>query len=147
MMGLSVRPLTPGSGDHAALLAALVSARLPTDDLAEGGRFYALHDGHEPLAFGGLDGSGADVMLRSVVVQEALRNWGLGRHLVRALVEEAQSKGAERVWLLTTSAAPFFATLGWIIADRAEAPTAVRESRQFQGLCPSSAVLMCRTLR
>ena len=146
MRALSARPLAEGSDDYAALVAALTSARLPADDLSEGCRLFALHDGSEALAFGGIDGRGTDVMLRSIVVQEALRNWGLGRHLVRALIEEARSNGAERVWLLTTSATSFFEGLGWTVAERAEAPAAVRESRQFGGLCPSSAVLMCRTL-
>jgi amino-acid N-acetyltransferase len=146
MMTLAVRPLAPGDQDHAALVAALTAARLPTNDLGEGGRFYVLHDGGEPLAFGGLDGNGADVMLRSVVVPEGTRGQGHGRTMVCALVEQAQRDGVERLWLLTTTAAPFFAGLGWTATDRADAPAAVRESQQFRGLCPASAVLMCRTL-
>ena len=86
-------------------------------------------------------------MLRSIVVPQGARGQGHGRLMVRLLEEQARRGGAERLWLLTTSAVPYFAGLGWTVADRAKAPTSIRESRQFRGLCPSSAVLMCKTLR
>lgn len=147
MTTLAVRPLQPEDRDYPAFVKALAAARLPTDDLGEDGRFFALHVGREEaLAYGGLAGSGPDRMIRSVVVPEGARGRGQGRLMVRLLEEQALHDGAERLWLLTTSAAPFFAGLGWTVADRSEAPTSIRDSRQFRGLCPSSAVLMCKTL-
>jgi|SRR5579883_1990187 len=122
----------------------LQEAGLPTDDLDGASRFFVLSSDAE--AFGGLEGSGPDQLIRSVVVSRSSRGRGLGGQIVEALVSQARTDGVERLWLLTTSADRFFADLGWTVAERAAAPEAVRATRQFAGLCPASAVLMCRRL-
>jgi hypothetical protein len=53
--------------DYAPFVGALMIAGLPTDDLGDGGRYYALDDDRQLNGFGGLKGSGADQMIRSVV--------------------------------------------------------------------------------
>jgi N-acetylglutamate synthase-like GNAT family acetyltransferase len=143
---LALRPLRPGGTDYAAFLHSLTTAGLPTDDLDGGGRYFALQGHRGPVAFGGLEGSGPDQMIRSVIVPLSSRGRGYGHEVARRLVEQAKADRAERLWLLTTSADRFFAALGWRAADRAAAPGAVRTSDQFARLCPSSAVLMCRPL-
>lgn len=132
--------------DDAELVAALRQSQLPTDDLQGQARIYAFDEPTGPAAFGGLGGVGPDQFIRSVVVPDGNRGQGHGRHIVEALSDQARADGAERVWLLTTTAEPFFASLGWTAVDRGQAPDAVRSSRQFSELCPSSAVLMCRRL-
>ena len=97
-------------------------------------------------AFGGLEGSGPDQLIRSVVVTSSVRQRGFGRRIVEALAGQARTDGAKRLWLLTTSADGFFADLGWTIVERGKAPEPVRATPQFAGLCPASAVLMCRQL-
>jgi N-acetylglutamate synthase-like GNAT family acetyltransferase len=145
-MALAFRPLPRDSIDYAAFVGALTIAGLPTDDLEDGGRYYALDNDRQLVGFGGLEGSGPDQMIRSVVIPLWLRGRGYGQAVVNGLIRQAVEDGVERLWLLTTSADPFFARLGWQKADRASAPEAVRSSRQFSGLCPASAVLMCRRL-
>ncbi|HVG47467.1 MAG TPA: GNAT family N-acetyltransferase [Rubellimicrobium sp.] len=136
-----------GSTSVAAVLTALVAARLPTDDLGGGGRFFMLKDDQGPVAFGGLDGSGPDPMLRSVLVRPEGPGRGHDRAMLQRLAGDTRASGSERLWLLATSVAPFFAGLGWRPTDGASAPETVRLSRRVQGLCPSSAVLMCRMPR
>lgn len=133
--------------DDAAFLAALAHAGLPTDDLGNAGRYYTLDEDREPVGFGGLEGSGPDQMIRSVVIPPHQRGRGCGRAIVECLVRQAVTDGVERLWLLTASADPFFARLGFQVMPRAAAPHSVRDSRQFSGLCPASAVLMCQRLR
>ena len=142
----ALRPL--GSGDDAfpAFVDALKAAALPTDDLDGGARFYSSQVDGVVVAFGGLEGGGADQLLRSIVVPAGLRGGGHGWQVAQALAGQARTDGAESLWLLTTSADGFFASLGWTVIGRASAPEAVRASRQFSGLCPVSAVLMCRHL-
>jgi len=132
--------------EHAAFLSALTEARLPTDDLDGGGRYFAFYENRALFGFGGLEGAGPDQMVRSLVIPLSVRGRGFGQAIVHELVEQAKADGIEQLWLLTTSADGFFAKLGWHTADRASAPDAIRTSRQFAGLCPSSAVLMCRRL-
>jgi amino-acid N-acetyltransferase len=67
---------------------------------------------------------------------------GLGRRLVSAVLEMARQDGAGAVFLLTTTAERFFPRLGFEPIARAEVPTSVQASAEFQSVCPASAVAM-----
>ena len=131
----------------AGFRAALDRAGLPIVDLdAERATYFALIEDGAPIGFGGIAGTGADRLLRSVVVPEAGQRTGVGSRIVGLLEQEARREGADRLWLLTTDAAGFFGRLGWRPVERSAAPDAIRESRQFASLCPASATLMVRDL-
>ena len=85
-------------------------------------------------------------MTFSIVTAPGRRGQGLGRALLAALEAEARRHGAERLHLLTTTAAPFFSRYGYQAADRATAPDAIAASREFASLCPASAAYMTRTV-
>ena len=137
-----LREIQPGSSAFERFVAALAKAELPTDDLAsEQFRYFTADD----LAWGGF-GAGADALIRSVVVLPQARSRGFGALVTEALVRQAREAGVERLWLLTTSAAPFFEKLGWASAERAQAPDTITRSHQFSSLCPASATLMVRAL-
>lgn len=139
--------LAPCAGDDVAFRAALLAAGLPTDDLDEAGSScFAVSDGAARIAFGGLAGTGADRLQRSIVVAEAGRGAGIGSRIVTMLADRAQKDGASRLWLLTAGAAGFFARLGWATVARDTAPAAIAASRQFSAICPASATLMVRRL-
>lgn len=138
----------PISADDAGFIAALAADALPTDDLIVPGRrffVYATLDG-EVVGHGGLEWCGDDVLIRSIVVPPAARRLGIGRNLVPLLLYRAYEQGARRAWLLTQTAAPFFAKLGFKEVPRTEAPAAVLASRQAASLCPASATLMSRRI-
>lgn len=128
--------------DDPAFVAALTEAGLPTDDLtSEPFAYFCVDD----VAWGGV-GMGSDALLRSIVVKAEARSRGYGAVVAETLLRHARESGVQRLWLLTTNAAPFFEKLGWREADRANAPLAIAHSRQFSGLCPASATLMVRAL-
>lgn len=128
--------------DDPAFAAALTEAGLPTDDLtSEAFRYFEWED----VAFGGV-GEGADALIRSVVVVPHARGKGYGAVIAESLADVAREAGVERLWLLTTHAASFFEDLGWRVTERASAPPAIANSRQFSGLCPVTATLMVRAL-
>lgn len=143
-MPLSLVPLT----DLALLEAALREGGLPADDLAKPGRQFwrAVAVTGETVGFGGWEGSGADVLLRSVVIGADQRGRGFGRKLVGLLAAAAHAQGVRRLWLLTLDAAPFFTRLGFARADRDAVPASIATSRQFTGLCPASAVCLMKVL-
>jgi len=89
---------------------------------------------------------GPVAFLRSVAVQVPARGRGLGRALVERALADARAAGAREAWLLTESAEPFFAGLGWTRADRADAPAAVAASVEFTTACPTTAIAMRRRL-
>jgi N-acetylglutamate synthase-like GNAT family acetyltransferase len=137
-----LREITPGGPGFDQFMAALTAAELPTDDLtSEPFRYFTANE----MAWGGI-GQGRDALIRSVVVAGGARQRGLGATITDQLASQARAAGIERLWLLTTSAAPFFERLGWRIAQRADAPAGIAQSRQFSSLCPASAALMVRAL-
>lgn len=60
------------------LAAMLVDAGLPTSDLADAGRIFFRFDDNGLTGFGGLEGDGADRLLRSLVVVPDRRRTGVG---------------------------------------------------------------------
>jgi amino-acid N-acetyltransferase len=121
----------------------LKSAGLPFDDVREPGRrFYRLELAGAPVGWAGLEPYGPDALLRSVVVLDQMRGRQHGRLLVSAIAAQARTLGAERLWLLTTTAVSFFAKLGFDTVRRDAAPPALQDSREFASLCPASAICM-----
>lgn len=86
-------------------------------------------------------------LLRSVSVASERRGTGLGRQLVGVAEALSVEQGLDALYLPTTTATPFFATLGYAQIERTEAPPEVRASSQFQGCCPASAVCTGKVLR
>lgn len=145
---MKLRAIAPGSVGFEAFLVQLSQAGLPTEDLHDqGGKYYALGEADgETLAFGGLVPLGDEALLRSVVVPSEARGTGRGALMVDALAEMAGAYGVRRLWLLTTDADAYFQRLGFEPMPRDHASPEVAATRQFSDLCPSSAVVMCRTL-
>ena len=94
----------------------------------------------------GLELYGQSALLRSVAVEAAHRGKSVGRCLTDAALLLARAHGVGRVYLLTTTAAEFFAALGFEPVDRAAVPAAVQTSAEFRGACPDSARAMVRAL-
>lgn len=145
MTGLRVGRLDP---DHIGELRdALADAGLPIADLAEPGRtFFRFDDDVGLVGFGGLEGQGADRLLRSLLVIADRRGDGLGRPLLALLENVARLMGVTRLHLLTNTAASFFAGNGYGPADRAKAPAPIASSREFTALCPASAAYLVKAL-
>jgi phosphoglycolate phosphatase/AHBA synthesis associated protein len=87
----------------------------------------------------GLEVHGRDGLLRSVAVSPSLRRLGLGSALVDERLAEARKLGLEHVSLLTTTAASWFATRGFVARPRERASSELRASVEFASACPSSA--------
>ncbi|MFI5280769.1 MAG: arsenic resistance N-acetyltransferase ArsN2 [Gemmatimonadales bacterium] len=81
-------------------------------------------------------------LLRSAVVAPALRGTGLGKQLTANRVAWAKARHLEALYLLTVTAASFFARRGFAETPRASAPAEVRKSLEFAKLCGSTAVCM-----
>jgi N-acetylglutamate synthase-like GNAT family acetyltransferase len=128
------------------LACLLNTASLPSADLAETDRVFFRFDADCLVGYGGLEGEGADRLLRSILVVPDRRGAGIGRTLVAALEQEARGLGVERLHLLTTTAAVFFRALGYAAADRHAAPSAIAATREFTLLCPASATYLVKAL-
>ncbi|WP_454857861.1 arsenic resistance N-acetyltransferase ArsN2 [Rhizobium binxianense] len=130
------------AGNDTDLKVALTDAHLPTDDIEDSGRtfFKAMSADGRIVGFSGVERCDGDYLLRSVVVQPDQRGTGLGKAVVEVTMASLDPDGA--VFLATTSAAPFFARLGFSEVPRDSVPAAVLATRQLSSICPSSATIM-----
>ena len=130
------------------MLAMLKTAGLPIEDLHEGQLehfFYAGSDG-SPTGLIGLEVYGSHALLRSLVVIERERGRGLGAALVRHVEAYAAAQGVRSIYLLTTTAGPFFTRLGYMRLERSAAPASIQGTSEFASLCPASSAFMAKLL-
>ena len=130
------------------LKAALAGARLPVDDIAEPDRlfwrFETLND--IPVGFGGLEVHGKHALVRSVVTLPPLRKRGIGRAIIAALETEAQLRGCEEVFVLTTGSTELFSRFGYTPCDRAQMPDEICQTQEFAALMAAAASPMVKRL-
>ncbi len=89
---------------------------------------------------------GPHALLRSVAVDGRHRGGGLGQRLTREAPEHARSRGAPEAFLLTETAAAFFARLGFGPGARTAVPEPVRGSVEFVSACSAGASAMSADL-
>jgi len=142
---LAIRTAT--AADWNAIAAMLTAADLPLDGAREHLEHFIVgeHEGRI-VAAAGLEPYGDTALLRSVVVDGALRGHGYGEQLQKEIAQRAAAQGIHRLILLTTTAAAFFAKRGFRTIARSDAPAALQASREFQGVCPASATVMRKDL-
>lgn len=135
------------SVDLAELAEALDAEGLPTIDLADPGcLFFRLADAEGTLGYAGLEGDGPDRLLRSLVTLPERRGIGNATRMLMAIEACAGSIGVERLHLLTSTAAPFFYSVRYRDAERADAPSAISQTREFTQLCPADAAYLVKNL-
>ena len=132
------------SDDMAAVRTLLAAAHLPLDGLEEQfGAAYAVAEcAGAVVGAEGIETYGDAGLLRSAVVNEGWRGKGVGDALTRDRLAWARARGLREVYLLTTTAATYFPRHGFIRVDRATAPAALQQSREFAEACPATAVAM-----
>jgi amino-acid N-acetyltransferase len=133
---------------RSAAISLLDAAALPTLDLTDAHMEHFFYSGlaHAPSGLVGLELFGHQALLRSLVVSDAARSRGLGSALLAQAEEHARAAGVREIYLLTTTAAEFFRRRGFSAMAREGAPPAIRESREFAGLCPASSAFMIKRL-
>jgi amino-acid N-acetyltransferase len=144
--GPSIRIGRPA--DLTAALLLLEQAGLPTADLATARELtmWVLESGDALVGAVALERFGADGLLRSLAVAPGFRNRGFGRALVTRLEKQAREAGVQRLILLTETAEQFFRSRGYLRIDRAQVSGPLRQSAEFQSLCPISAACMTKSL-
>jgi amino-acid N-acetyltransferase len=129
--------------DFGHVVGLLEAAGLPTAGLPPAlGDFYVAEHRGRVVGAVGIERYGASALLRSAVVDPTLQGAGIGRTLVRRILEHARERGIADVFLLTTTAGRYFPRFGFEPITRDDVPGAVRESIEFREACPASAVVM-----
>jgi amino-acid N-acetyltransferase len=133
---------------NAEQIAALQAAGLPIDDFENSvpRLWWQAAQGDAWIGIIALERHGNVGLLRSLLVRQDGRRYGIGRDLVAAVESAAASVGLDALYLLTTDAEGYFAKLDYATVERAEVPDAVRATAQFSCLCPASAIVMRKRL-
>jgi amino-acid N-acetyltransferase len=133
--------------DAAAVLALLEAAGLPLEGAADALALgvVAREDG-AIMGAAAVERHGEAGLLRSVVVAETHRGTGVGQELVRAAEALAREGGLREVYLLTETAADWFARLGYEAVSRERARAAVGGSVEFTLVCATTGVPMRRAI-
>jgi amino-acid N-acetyltransferase len=140
-------PARTTATDWPAIERLLRSSGLPLDGAeAAFATGVAAHEGGEAVGVAAIEPYDGAAVLRSVAVREDHRGRGLGHELVAAAEDLARAHGASEVVLLTETAEPFFARLGYEVIDRGAVAADVAASIEFSTACPSTAVAMRRRL-
>ena len=133
------------NSDFPAVEQLLLSSRLPTEGVRENFSGFIVAEEAGTIAGAiGLERYGSAALLRSAVVSPGNRGAGLGRQLVESLLQRAREDGIDEVYLLTTTAEKYFPRFGFARTTRTAVPETVKESAEFRGACPDTAVVMRR---
>lgn len=128
--------------ERAEVIGLLQLQKLPVTDIKEDTLLYLLQDGDKVIGTVGLDIFDDCALLRSVSVVEDARGKGYGKILNEQIEQFAKESGINCMYLITHTAKDFFEKQGYCAIDRATAPDAIKQTGQFTGLCPSTAVVM-----
>lgn len=127
----------------AELLALLDEAGLPKIGLEEHiETALAAEQGGALVGSAALELYGAAALLRSVAVAREQRGRGIGEALLHAATALARTRGVVDLYLLTETAAPYFAARGFAPVERAAVSSAVQRSVEFISACPATAQAM-----
>jgi amino-acid N-acetyltransferase len=138
---------TAQSSDIKPVETLLSSNDLPLDGVADNfDEFVVAEDEGKIAGAIGLERFGSAALLRSAVVTPDQRGTGIGAKLVAELLDRARKTGISEIYLLTTTAENYFPRFGFKRTTRDAVPSAVKESPEFKGACPDSAIVMARQL-
>jgi len=145
--GVSIQSATRADRDE--VMGLLARCELPSDGVDEQlahGYVVARRD-RALVGVAGLERHGDAAILRSIAVVPDERGSGLGVALTADRLVAARAAGVDTVYLLTTTAAPFYARFGFRPFARADVPAAIARSPEFATACPSTATCLALDLR
>jgi amino-acid N-acetyltransferase len=147
MSHTTIRLVQADTADTARIESLLAANGLPHQDVQETvPELFLAYADTACIGTGGVESHGSNGLLRSLVVSEPYRGQGYGAALCDALEADARTNGVETLYLLTTTAAPFFRRRGYETVERETVPERIGGTMQFADLCPASATCMTKDL-
>jgi amino-acid N-acetyltransferase len=141
----SIRLRSANVSDLPAITEILTASKLPAADIGDHlSSFVVLEADGAIAAVGGAELFPTVALLRSLAVAPRYRGRGVAGAICDRLEAEAFRRGVAALYVLTETAESFFAYRGYVRVSRADAPPEIAATKQFSGLCSTSAVLMRR---
>jgi amino-acid N-acetyltransferase len=142
-MDNEIRITAASEADVPFIKSLLLDAGLPLEGIDEHWKtFVVARDGSKVIGCGGSEAYQVTALIRSIAVDREYRKNGIGRRIVRQLLDRLASRGLREFYLLTTDAEDYFRKRGFKTIDRDEVHPQLLASREFQDACPTSAICM-----
>jgi len=121
----------------------LKESRLLTNDLNRFiTNFIVAEVNNKIIGVGGFEKHDEIGLLRSFAVTPEYRGKKIGKRIYQIVENKIFSTGIEKIYLLTETAIIYFKGLGFSIKERDSIPESIKQTRQFNELCPSSENIM-----
>jgi amino-acid N-acetyltransferase len=131
--------------DRLGIIQLLRLNKLPYSDLPEKlNHFFVLEENNTLIACGGIEIYEKAGLIRSMAVNPASQNQGLGTSIYQYLLKHAMDNQLQSLYLLTETAEGYFLNKGFKKINRADAPKELDQSSQFSTVCPASAAFMMK---
>ena len=128
--------------DLPAIEKLLIDSALNPVELAANLERFLVAEQDEIVGVIGGEYADEAVLIRSVAVQEKMRQGGIASALLHKALVQAQNAGCKVAYLFTQTAANFFANRGFKIILHSEVPAALLNSPTLTSCCRASAVAM-----
>ena len=130
-----------------AIISLLQSEGLPVEDLPPMMQnFFVAMDNGFVISAVGLKIYERSGLLRSLVVKPEYRKMKIAAGLVNEVEVSGRRLGLKNIYLLTETAKDYFHRKGYEQIARDEAPESIKQSTEFSHVCPSTAILMKKTI-
>lgn len=134
-------------------LSLLENNHLPTSDIGKNVELYTVYDHQNLIGTIGLEAFNtclpdrqAEGLLRSFSLDSAVQNKGFGSKILTIFEEKISENGIKNLYLLTTTAQGFFEKNNYQTILRDDVSEVIRQTTEFKGTCPSSAIVMKKVL-
>lgn len=126
----------------------LAANKLPLEGVREWlDTFVVARSGGRIVGVAGVERCDPYGLLRSAAVDQSVRGHGIGRALIERLIADAESDDLRALYLLTMTAENYFPAFGFTKTSRDAVPVEIQNTAQFRDICPSSAIVMRRSLQ
>jgi len=137
---IDIAPAT--SADVDAIKSLLAANGLSGDGVNEHWKTFVIaRDGDRMVGCGGAEAYQFAALIRSIAVDREYRSSGIGRRIVRQLLDRLASRGLREFYLMTTDAEGYFKKRGFKPIDRDEVHPQIVGTRQFQIECTSATCM------
>ena len=109
---------------------------------AQGVHLYGVSLKEKLIGYFGYEHFANQALFRSMIVVPEAKNKGYGSLIWHNAKEKLQDEGVNEVYLLTNTAAPFFAKQGFVEIARESAPEAILATNEFKEFSPADSICM-----
>ena len=141
---MKIQKLNPEQVNDAIKL--LQQNNLPVDDLPGDIRLFGIYEGDTLIGVSGIELYGHSALLRSLCVDTPYRSQGMAEILTEHLEQFAKKKGAQELYLLTTTAENYFKRKGFVKIDRSDVPPAMHQCSELSQDCPAPPAVLKKNL-